>query len=470
MPHLGGRQSTLSSALGNVMRQLKSGKTRGSNPRDLEPEEISALEQKRDALRAEMRQKAQERAVAKINGNTTAEADRVIQALHDTAAPAKAYFDAIGGAGSSVDLRLQGKALIERAREQERQEKRRATEERGRAKKAARKDAAGILPQAALIAAPDLDHCFRKSFVPAELSERIWNYILHDTSPYHVNLRTGPVKTRPKVNFSIARREGAYKIFSCYRWGQYEEDWTLIEEPLAYILELAQLAEREFGLEAGHLNNMMLTFYFNGKDQHLPNHQDKAVDFKSEGKIENTSKIFNFSFGAPRAFVVTGLDSLGTAKREEMRTVHGEFIMSNGDLFVLEPETNASCAHGVPYDESADNLRVSLVLRHVSKHEVRVLADDAAAPWEVRTRKTSGTWSKWESVKAPKQGEPTDQEDRLRHRRGQAARIFQRQELNAKETKLLREELRKLGLVTQGKRNELIERLLDSPCSTEQAL
>ena len=146
--------------------------------------------------------------------------------------------------------------------------------------------------------------------------------------------------------------------------------------------------------------------------------------------------------------------------------------MSNGDLFVLEPETNASCAHGVPYDESADNLRVSLVLRHVSKHEVRVLADDAAAPWEVRTRKTSGTWSKWESVKAPKQGEPTDQEDRLRHRRGQAARIIQRQELNAKETKLLREELRKLGLLTQGKRNELIERLLsaDSPCSTEQAL
>ena len=224
MPHLGGRQSTLSSALGNVMRQLKSGKTRGSNPRDLEPEEISALEQKRDALRAEMRQKAQERAVAKINGNTAAEADRVIQALHDTAAPAKAYFDAIGGAGSSGDLRLQGKALIERAREQERQEKRRATEERGRAKKAARKDAAGILPQAARIAAPDLDHCFRKSFVPAELNERIWNYILHDTSPYHVNLRTGPVKTRPKVNFSIARREGAYKIFRCYRWGQHEED------------------------------------------------------------------------------------------------------------------------------------------------------------------------------------------------------------------------------------------------------
>ena len=359
-----------------------------------------------------------------------------------------------------------------------RQERRRRAElirEEARAGKVQRKDAAqqatteGI-PQAALIAAPDLDHCFRKSFVPAELSERIWNYILHDTSPYHVNLRKGAGKTRPKVNFSIARREGAYKIFSCYRWGQHEEDWTLIEEPPACILELAQLAEREFGMEAGHLNNMMLTFYFNGKDQHLPNHQDKAVDFKSEGKIENTSKIFNFSFGAPRAFVVTGLDSLGTSKREEMPTVHGEFIMEFGDLFVLEPETNASCAHGVPYDESADNLRVSLVLRHVSKHEVRVLADDAAAPWEVRTRKTSGTWSKWESVKAPKQGEPTDQEDRLRHRRGQAARIFQRQELNAKETKLLREELRKLGLVTQGKRNELIERLLDSPCSTDQAL
>ena len=47
-----------------------------------------------------------------------------------------------------------------------------------------------------------------------------------------------------------------------------------------------------------------------------------------------------------------------------------------------EPTTPRYVLH-----EDADGLRVSLVLRHVSKHEVRVLlADNAAAPWDVRTR------------------------------------------------------------------------------------
>ena len=56
-------------------------------------------------------------------------------AIRAGSAPANAYFDAIGGAGSSADLRLQGKALIERAREQERQAKRKQTDERRAAAK-----------------------------------------------------------------------------------------------------------------------------------------------------------------------------------------------------------------------------------------------------------------------------------------------------------------------------------------------
>ena len=56
-------------------------------------------------------------------------------AIRAGSAPARAYFDAIGGAGSSADLRLQGKALIERAREQERQAKRKQTDERRAAAK-----------------------------------------------------------------------------------------------------------------------------------------------------------------------------------------------------------------------------------------------------------------------------------------------------------------------------------------------
>ena len=69
---------------------------------------------------------------------------------------------------------------------------------------------------------PNLDRCFRKDYVPADLREQIWNYIQNETRPYHVSLRKGPVKTRPKANFSVTRREGAYKIFSCYRWGHME--------------------------------------------------------------------------------------------------------------------------------------------------------------------------------------------------------------------------------------------------------
>ena len=63
-----------------------------------------------------------------------------------------------------------------------------------------------------------------------------------------------------------------------------------------------------------------------------------------------------------------------------MPTIHGDYEMEHGDMFVLEPETNATCAHGVPYDGSTSGLRVSLVLRHVSKHEVRLLAGDPASP------------------------------------------------------------------------------------------
>ena len=138
MPMQGSKPSKLSKDLGNVVAQLRSQKTRGANPRDLEPEEIAALEQKRDALKAQMKQMAKERTVARINGHTTAEADRVIGAVHGATASANAYFNAIGGAGSSTDLRLQGKALLERAKEQSRLEKRKQMDEQRESARAAK--------------------------------------------------------------------------------------------------------------------------------------------------------------------------------------------------------------------------------------------------------------------------------------------------------------------------------------------
>ena len=127
MPHLGGKRKKLSSALGTVHRQLKSGQTRGQNPRDLDPEQIAASEKKRDALEAEMKQKARERMLSRINGHTAAQAARIIEAVNEASQPARYYFHAIGGAGSSTDVRLQGKALIEQAKEIDRQKKRQNT-------------------------------------------------------------------------------------------------------------------------------------------------------------------------------------------------------------------------------------------------------------------------------------------------------------------------------------------------------
>ena len=138
MPMQGSKPSKLSKDLGNVVAQLKSKKTRGANPRDLEPEEIVALEQKRDALKAQMKQMAKERTVARVNGHTTAEADRVIGAVHAATASADAYFNDIGGRGSPADLHLRGKALIERAKEMSRQEKRKQEEDKRAATRAAK--------------------------------------------------------------------------------------------------------------------------------------------------------------------------------------------------------------------------------------------------------------------------------------------------------------------------------------------
>lgn len=66
--------------LANIQRQLKSGKTRSNNnnPRDLKPEEITALEQRRAALVALKREAATKRLINRVNSHTTREADRVI--------------------------------------------------------------------------------------------------------------------------------------------------------------------------------------------------------------------------------------------------------------------------------------------------------------------------------------------------------------------------------------------------------
>ena len=107
--------------LGNVMRQLKSGMTRGTNPRNLTPAEISALEQTRDRLKAQTRDANKERAINRIIAHNTSESDRVITevstAIVAATADSSTFFQAVNGAGSSTELRAQAAVLRVRAAE-----------------------------------------------------------------------------------------------------------------------------------------------------------------------------------------------------------------------------------------------------------------------------------------------------------------------------------------------------------------
>ena len=72
MPDAHSKQSR---ALANVRLQLRTGHTRGKNPRPLTAEEVEALEQKAAQLQEEMADARHQRTVARINNHTTQEAE-----------------------------------------------------------------------------------------------------------------------------------------------------------------------------------------------------------------------------------------------------------------------------------------------------------------------------------------------------------------------------------------------------------
>ena len=67
--------------LANVRLQLKSGKTRGSNPRPLSSEEVRALEARRDQLQAKMADRQRQRLVIRVNAHATQEAEQTREAI-----------------------------------------------------------------------------------------------------------------------------------------------------------------------------------------------------------------------------------------------------------------------------------------------------------------------------------------------------------------------------------------------------
>ena len=97
------KNSKLAQDLGDVRRQLNSGKTRGRTPRPLAAEEIEALEKKREGLLAQMKEAAKERGVA-----------RVVQAVQRDGAETRAALQPLtslvaGDASACVDERIKAR-------------------------------------------------------------------------------------------------------------------------------------------------------------------------------------------------------------------------------------------------------------------------------------------------------------------------------------------------------------------------
>ena len=75
--------SKLDRDLANIRLQLRSGKKRGVNGRDLNPPEIQELEAQRDELVAQQLENKRRRVVARVNAHTTQEAEETRQAVRE---------------------------------------------------------------------------------------------------------------------------------------------------------------------------------------------------------------------------------------------------------------------------------------------------------------------------------------------------------------------------------------------------
>ena len=95
-----GPHSIQSRTLANVRLQLRTGKTRGTNPRPLSSEEVCALEARRDELQAEMATRQRQRILSRVNIHTSQEAERTREVIVTELQPITALV-----AGSDADSR-----------------------------------------------------------------------------------------------------------------------------------------------------------------------------------------------------------------------------------------------------------------------------------------------------------------------------------------------------------------------------
>ena len=260
-------------------------------------------------------------------------------------------------------------------------------------------------------------------FLTPEGAEALKECLVAERAPYLVKYNEAwrsSVKSRPKCNMA----EPVDGKWPAYKWGQVNDDLPLIEIPPPLVQNLARRLEAHFGHPRGFLNSPMATYYFDGKNQYLVNHQDKSHSCESTGKIESAAPIYNLSLGAPRNFVIANLNSLGKTKRADMQ-IYMDIRMLSGDLVVLSPRMNMELCHGVPEEpEAPAGLRISLVFRHCTKYWIRQLHDNT---WELCQRSASGKDGAWTRLAASKDGESDDIEARLLGRRQHAAAVIEGQ-------------------------------------------
>ena len=155
------RNSKQSTDLANVQRQLRSGHTRGKNPRPLTDDEVEALEQKRAKLQAEIAEAQHQRSVARINSHTTQEAEQTRAAVkaegEQTRRALQPITALVVGEGDAVDDRIRIKrnqiALLRAGVREDlaakKRERERATEGRAEAAAARKAGARGKRPRIA---------------------------------------------------------------------------------------------------------------------------------------------------------------------------------------------------------------------------------------------------------------------------------------------------------------------------------
>ena len=343
----------------------------------MEPEEIAALEQKRHRIVAEMQAARKERLSARIAAHTSSEATRVIDEVKDQSNNVMQHV------AQELDKRLgpapvgaMEEALAERVRANKRIRELRKMQEKMKtltiAAPPSSETEATCVPASAGAAtegtvsrvvedAEAIRNGYHKKFITGEVLDALWRYTLTRT-PYHVRLRAGPVKSRPKINYGMPNEAGEYGL---YRWGQWETDWPLVEDMPAELLAVVEKIHEVFGVRPNHV---IATYYHNGKDQWIPVHQDKGVS-RGSGFVESQTTTFNLALGAVRPFIVTTLGCLGKKLRQELQIVD-EFPMCPGDMYALSGDINNRFGHCVAKDSSIRDLRVSYVFRCVDKHLV----------------------------------------------------------------------------------------------------